>query len=86
MWCLSHPKYRLLTLQTGSCCGLDPMLCCAQLQNAAQNGDTSSIANSLAVSTGGKVESVSNANSQAFTTEQNAISSAVSDAVAKASP
>ena len=75
----------MLSSQTGACCGLDQMLCCTQLQNAAQNGDTSSIANSLAVSTGGKVESVSNANAQAFTTEQNAISSAVSDAVAKVS-
>ena len=75
----------MLTLHIGKCSGLDQMLCCAQLQNAAQNGDTSSIANSLAVSTGGKVESVSNANAQAFTTAQNAISSAVSDAVAKVS-
>ena len=53
-----------------------------QLQNAAQTGDTSSIANALAVSTGGKVDSVANANSQAFSTESDAISSAISKAVA----
>ena len=58
------------------------VLCHVQLQNAAQNGDTSSIANALAVSTGGKVDSVANANSQAFATESSAISDAVSKAVA----
>ena len=61
------------------------MLCDIQLQNAAQTGDTSSIANALAVSTGGKVDSVANANSQAFYTESDAISSAVSKAVANVS-
>ena len=58
------------------------VLCGVQLQNAAQNGDTSSIANALAVSTGGRVDSVANANSQAFATESSAISDAVSKAVA----
>ena len=58
------------------------VLCDVQLQNAAQNGDTSSIANALAVSTGGRVDSVANANSQAFATESSAISDAVSKAVA----
>lgn len=86
-----------LAQQTGAACpckAYDPaqqgaaegMLCGVQLRNAAQTGDTSSIANALAVSTGGKVDSVANANSQAFSTESDAISSAVSKAVANVSP
>ncbi|CAL8465411.1 g4947 [Coccomyxa elongata] len=53
------------------------------LEDAAMSGNTNAIANALAVSTGGRLESVASANAQAFTQAQNAISEAVSTAIAK---